>query len=136
MGYLNEQQVVMAKFDTWTACPVKREGVPFKEPTGSPYIAPFILGGEAQEATIGSPALRRHVNVLMVQILERENQGIVTMLTLADTLESMFINANSQIMISALEYIHFASPYLVPTQPTGGWMQKNFVCPFYRDQYL
>ena len=134
MGWQNERTVLYGKFSTWTATKIKYPGVPFQEPNAK-YIAVHILNGQGREATVGSPAQRRHEGVLAVQIFDRENQGEVGMLDVADQLEPLFINANSRLTISPLEYIDFDQPYIVPAEPTGGWQQRNFLCPFTRDEF-
>ena len=130
MGWQNEKTVLYDKFSTWTATKIKYPGVPFQEPNAK-YIAVNILNGEGREATVGSPAQRRHVGVVAVQIFDKENQGESGMLALADQLEPMFINANSRLTISPLEYIDFDQPSLTPAQTDGGLAAAEFSGAFY-----
>ena len=132
MTWTNEQTAIEARFTGWPTR-IKWPGKPFLEPATA-YIAPHILNGAGQIASLGTPTLRRHTGVVNVQIFDKENRGEATIRSLADQVEALFIDANSRLTISAGEFIDFGQPSLSPAQSANGWLQRNVVVPFFRDE--
>ncbi len=132
MGWATTQIAIEAKFNGWTATRIKWANKAFSEPN-VPWIAVFVLEGEGQVATLGTPHQRRHAGVVSCQIFDKENQGENTIDSLADQIEARFINAGSQIVMSPTETITFDQPSLTAGQTVNGWRQKNLQIPFYRD---
>lgn len=135
MGFVNEQLAIEGKFIGWNACRIKYANRPFNEPSNAPYIALHILNGEGYEASIGSPAQRRHVGVVAVQIFDLTNAGDATVRQLSDQLELLFINANSRLTISPTEYLDFDQPSLSASQDIEGRYQRNLTISYTRDEY-
>ncbi len=134
MSFTTENTAIRSKFDGWVASRIKWPGTPFQEPSVA-WIAVNILRGAGNELTIGTPAQRRFAGVVAIQIFDRENNGLATILSLADQLEQRFINANSRTTISATEYIDFQQPGLTPDQVVNGWRQVNLNVPYVRDEF-
>jgi len=133
MTWVTERTAIQGRFSNWTATKVQYPGIPFLEPAG-PWISVHILNGEGIIATLGTPHARRHIGVVAVQIFDKENSGEVTIRTLADAVELLFINDNSRLTISGTEWIDFDQPELTPGFVQDGWRQRNVNVSYQRNE--
>ena len=134
MSWANERQQIEARFDTWTATPVKKENVPFNEPS-TEFIAVYIRNGNSTKASLGStPQLRRSTGVVIVQVFGIENTGTHRIRGYADQVAAIFRDA--QITVSVTEQISFWEPYILTVPATNGRPQINVEAPFERDEIL
>ena len=136
MSFVTERTALEGKFAAWTETRVKYVGRPFLEPAVA-YIYPVVIDGAAQEVTFGQPIQRRHVGVISILILDKENKtdGDARIRAIADMLEALFIGANSRVTISTSEYIDFSAPSLSSWSQSSGWQQRTLTIPFTRDHF-
>lgn len=117
--------------DNWSTTPIKFENVPFKE-TKDPYVALFILDGEGQQISLGTPAVRRWPSVIKIQIFVPQDTGTKLARTYADSLGTIFDRA--QFSSGNSGTITCRIPSITHVGITNGWDQVNVTIPLKRDR--
>lgn len=115
----------------WTTTPIRFENVPFVE-TASAYVALFILDGEGQQISLGTPALRRWPFVIAIQVFVPQDTGTKTARTYADTLAAIFDRA--QFSAGNSGTIRCRVPSIEPAGVKDGWYQIAVTVPGFRDR--
>lgn len=115
----------------WTTTPIRFEEVPFKE-TASPYVALFVLDGEGQQISLGTPAVRRWPAVIMVQVFVPQDTSTKPARVYADTIGAIFDGASFSAGASGT--IRCRVPSIKPVGVTDGWYQVNVTIPLIRDR--
>lgn len=115
----------------WTTTPIRYENVPFRETVG-PYIALFILDGEGEQISLGTPALRRWPGVIKIQVFVPQDTGTKLARTYADILGILFDRA--QFSSGNSGTIRCRVPSILHVGVTNGWDQINVTIPFVRDR--
>lgn len=118
----------------WTATPIRYENRPFQPPAG-PYLAVSVREGESHKASLGpAPQLRRRRGVVIVQVFDRENAGLLTIKTYAEQVAALFRDV--QLSLSATAVLHCFEPSLSTAPTLHGWAQVNVTIPFEVDEVL
>jgi hypothetical protein len=113
----------------WTTTPIKFENVPFKE-TKDAYVALFILEGEGQQVSLGTPATRRWPGVIIIQVFVPEDSGTKLAKTYADALAAIFDRV--QFSSGNSGTISCRIPSVETVGAKDGWHQTNVTVPFKR----
>lgn len=131
-GFDDARQAVESRLAaSWLMTPIKFENVPFKE-TDDPYVTLFILDGEGQQISLGTPAVRRWPSVIKVQIFVPQDTGSKLARTYADTIGAIFDRA--QFSAGASGTMSCGIPSIAHVGITNGWDQFNVTIPLRRNK--
>lgn len=132
MSFEDERKAIEGRLEAnWTTTPIRYENVPFKE-TSAPYVALFILNGEGQQASLGTPALRRWPGVIKVQVFVPRDTGTKLARTYADTIGAVFDRA--QFSSGNSGTISCRIPSISHVGLANGWNQINVTIPYQRSR--
>jgi len=132
MSFADERKAIESRMAAaWTTTPIRWENVPFAA-TSTPYVALFILDGEGNQVSLGSPALRRWVGIIVVQIFVQQDTGTQLARSYADTIGAIFDRAQFSSGNSGM--IRCQTPSINNVGVTNGWNQINVTVPFIRDK--
>ena len=74
----------------WTDTPIAYENTPFTPEKGEPFIAPYILTGEGEQASLGSVAVNRWYGLLDIALFVPLDSGTKRAMELVDQLIKLF----------------------------------------------
>ena len=132
MSWANERQAIESRLAAaWTTTPIRYENVPFAQQT-TPYVALFILDGQGDQISLGTPALRRWVGIIVVQVFVPQDTGTQLARSYADTIGAVFDRA--QFSSGSSGMIRCRIPSVTVVGITNGWSQLNVTIPFIRDK--
>lgn len=131
-GFADERKAIEARMAAaWTTTKIRYENVPFAS-LSTPYVALYILDGEGLQISLGTPALRRWVGIIMVQVFVPQDSGTQVAKGYADTIGAIFDRA--QFSTGGSGTIRCQIPSLKSVGVTNGWQQVNVTIPFIRDK--
>lgn len=132
MSFEDARKAIESRLHTnWTTTPIKFENVPMKE-TADPYVAVFILEGDGEQISLGTPALRRWTGVIVLQVFVPADTGTKDAKTYADSLAALFDRA--QFSTGNSGTIRCRIPSIETVGDKHGWHQINVTVPFIRDR--
>lgn len=131
-GFNACRQAIEERLSTlWTTTPIRYQNAPFQE-TANPYVALFILDGDGEQISLGTPALRRWAGVIMLQVFVPEDTGHAQARSYADSLGALFDRA--QFSVNGSGTIRCRMPSMTPSETHEGWYQVTVAIPFIRDK--
>lgn len=131
-GFSDERKAIESRLAAaWTTTPIRYENIPFAE-RSTPYVALFIGNGEGTQVSLGTPALRRWVGIIMIQIYAPQDSGTNLSKSYADTIGAIFDRA--QFSSGNSGTIRCRIPSIQNIGVTNGWNQLNVTVPFIRDR--
>ena len=132
MSFADERKAIESRLAAaWTTTPIRYENVPFGA-TSSPYVALFVIDGEGQQISLGTPALRRWVGIIMIQVFVPQDTGTQLAKGYADTIGAIFDRA--QFSSGNSGTIRCRVPSIQSIGIQNGWHQINVSIPFIRDK--
>ena len=132
MSVADERKAIESRLAAaWATTPIRYENVPFAAPS-TPYVALFILDGEGNQVSLGTPALRRWTGIIIVQVFVPQDTGTQIAKSYADTIGAIFDRA--QFSSGNSGTIRCRVPSVKSIGITNGWNQVNVSVPFIRDK--
>lgn len=140
MSYASERAAIETRwFTQWVSngsprTPTRVESLPgFVPPSGAPWAALYILGGESQQASVGAPGSNfwRTASSIVVQLYTPmvDTSGIVA----ARRLDALADAAIPIFRGVTLDNLRFGAPWRGPSQSDDPWLMCTVTTPIWRD---
>lgn len=132
MSFADERQAIEARLSTnWTSTPIKYDNVSFSAPSDNKYISVVIANGASSQQELGASPMHRHIGLITIQIFVPVEAGTNVPRDYADSLATVFRNA--QFSAGSSGTILCRSPSIVRVGVTNGLYQLNVAVPYQRD---
>ena len=134
MNWADERAAIEQQLTNgFTDAPIQYPGVPYSPQPDTAWVRLKIVPTTSHRITLGPNGETRVLGTIAFQIFAPVNQGSQAARALADTLSSLFIEA--QFSSGSSGVITCWQPELHDFGPTadGGWYQVNLMIPYFRD---
>jgi len=109
----------------WTTTDIAYVNVPFAPDNAAPWVRLNILNGESGPRNVNDG--KRHLGVIVLQIFVPQNTGTATARTYADSLATIFEDAQFSGILCGVASIETIGN-------TGTWYQINVTVGYWRDE--
>ena len=133
MSFEDTRKAIEVRFKTaWgTTTPIRFENAPAIDGI-NPFVALTILDGEGEQISLGTPALRRWVGLIVIQIFVKADTGTQQARAYATQAGAVFDRAEFSSGNSGT--IRSRIPSVRAIGVRDGWYQLNVSVPFIRDR--
>lgn len=117
---------------THPAVKIKYENVKFNQPSGSLFVAVYVIDGDSFPANLGDKFTERHVGIIQIDVMTPEGSGTSNRNKLSDRISEIF--RIKQAVLDDGSSVTFRSPRTTPLGNEGLFDRVAITFPYYRDE--